>query len=168
MEKCKGYLQEASTFTSPHLVLCKALADRRLTRRVLPHEESQCPDWESGEYAVRQISVPMIRADGWGNTQATVVCYSFPYGHQLHYTERWILNRGPLLSSISLPCLLEGTECHQKDEDYQTENHSQIFWAMRSGVGWAEQEIEAWKPSAKATALIHELSGEYSLPLNGG
>lgn len=117
---------------------------------------------------MRQISVPMIRADGWGNTQATVVCYSFPYGHQLHYTERWILNRGPLLSSISLPCLLEGTECHQKDEDYQTENHSQIFRAMRSGVGWAEQEIEAWKPSAKATALIHELSGEYSLPLNGG
>ena len=71
-----------------------------------------------------------------------------------------------LFSMHSLPCLLEGTECHQKDEDYQTENHSQIFLAMRSGVGWAEQEIEAWKPSAKATALIHELSGEYSLPLN--
>ena len=137
MEKCKGYLQEASIFTSPRLVLCKALADRRLTRRVLSHEESQCPDWESGEYAVRQISVPMIRADGWGNTQATVVCYSFPYGRQLHYTERWILNRGPLLSSISLPVYRRVLSATKRMRTTR-QNHYQIFLAMRWGVGWAE------------------------------
>lgn len=35
-------------------------------------------------------------------------------------------------------------------------------------MGWAEQGIETWKPSAKATTLIRELSGEYSLSLSDG
>ena len=37
---------------------------------------------------------------------------------------------------------------------------------VEGGMGWARNRNR--KPSAKPTALMHELSGEYSLSLSGG
>lgn len=118
-------------------------------------------------------SVPVIRANGWDNTETFVDLFSFPHGQQLYhkrgkYTS--FVSRGSCCPPFHFPIcrrVLGTTEWMRTAMTPWRESFLDFSSNDgEGGSGWAGNRNK--KPSAKVTAVMHEPSGEYSSSLSGG